>query len=151
MKERFREIGVHACCSHRCPRPVGVEAQQDTDEEAGDDNVSEAEEGEGDLSGLVGDEGAGDEDLNGAVELLGDGDHHVRAEHPEHIVKEETDEEDETGFVASDTHLTYPANDERDAQHVVQHPMLGDDVKVQENCNTRAGNEVTQGELNVAL
>ena len=126
--------------------PVGIEPKEEGQEEARDDNVPQSQQAHLQLaSGGVRDQGAGEQDLDGTVQVLGHGDHDVGPEHPEDVVEEEPHQEDGPDLVGSQAEPLDALEAERYAQDVVEGPVLGLEVETREDQRGQEGQNAGGG------
>mmetsp|Transcript_21083 Transcript_21083/g.48828 ORF Transcript_21083/g.48828 Transcript_21083/m.48828 type:complete len:220 (-) Transcript_21083:239-898(-) len=103
-------------------RLADVPAEEEGDEQPRDHNVSEAEHGELLADGRA--PVAREHQLDGRLERLGHGHHHVRAENPEDVIDEKPTQQDRPVDEGANRQHLDAAEGEGDSEHVVRHPVV---------------------------
>mmetsp|Transcript_1986 Transcript_1986/g.5502 ORF Transcript_1986/g.5502 Transcript_1986/m.5502 type:complete len:440 (-) Transcript_1986:71-1390(-) len=147
VEVRFGEGGVDVDILRGHLGHVGVESQQQGQEESRDDDVTQSQQGKIELAVVVGFQRSWEEDFDGSVEVLGHGDHDVGAEDPEDVVKEETHEEDGPDLVGSQRKALDALQTEADADDVVQRPVAFLEVVRDDDGGGGESHQIRGGEL----
>lgn len=126
---------------------AAVEAEQQRDENAGDDDVAESQHGE--IRGVqsVGEQILREHQLDGRFKTLRHGDHHVGAEHPEDVVDEEPAEQDASGDDVVEMEQLHTVDGERQAEQVVGDPVLLEQVPDADYRRQHEAHDVVRREL----
>mmetsp|Transcript_407 Transcript_407/g.796 ORF Transcript_407/g.796 Transcript_407/m.796 type:complete len:244 (+) Transcript_407:92-823(+) len=104
---------------------LGIESQQQRQEKSGNDNVSQSQQTQFDLSGVVhGIERAGEQQFDRTVQVLGHRDHDVRPKDPKDVVKEEPDQQNGSNLVRTEGESLDPLQAEANPEDIVEGPVL---------------------------
>ena len=101
-----------------------VVAQQESDEDAGDDDITEPQHGHVLGGEPIFEQILREDQLDGSFEGLGDGDHDVGAEDPEDVVEEKTSEKDASGQHVVQVKEFDSVDGEGQAEQVVGDPVF---------------------------
>jgi len=139
--ERRVEVEVRVAVQ----RPVVTE--QEGDEDSRNDDVTEAEHGHVLGVEAVLEQVLREDEFDGSLERLGDGDHDVGAEDPEDVVEEETAEQDAAGHDVVQVEQLDAVDGEGEAEQVVGDPVLLHEIPDADDGADSQDDEVVGGEV----
>lgn len=102
-----------------------VEAQQQCDENAGNNDVAQTQHSEVGCLEAIGQQILWENQFDRSIEALGNSDHNVGTKHPEHIVNEEAGQQYQTGDNVVQVQQFNAVNGKCHAEQIVGDPVLG--------------------------